>query len=51
MRPEEQALLVLFGMAASFTGGCMAGWILGRNKRMSKREAASILAKASWRNR
>lgn len=45
------AILVFFGMVACLTTGLVSGYFYGRKQTMTKKEAASILAKASWKVR
>ena len=45
------ALLVFSGMVTCLGAGYFLGFYVGRQQRMTKKEAASILAKASHQNR
>ncbi len=45
------AVIVGLGALFSWTLGLLMGFILGRKSKMTKSEAASVLAKASWKRR
>lgn len=45
------AILVFLGLVSCLTAGYYLGFYAGRQSKMTKKEAASILAKASWKVR
>jgi len=45
------AVIVGLGALFSWTLGLLMGFILGRKIKMTKKEAARVMSKASWRNR
>lgn len=45
------AITIFLGMVASLMGGYYLGFDWGKKQRMTKREAARVMAKASWAKR
>jgi len=48
---KDAAIIVFIGLILCTGLGVCAGYILGRLKGMTRREAARVMAKASWRKR
>jgi predicted RNA binding protein YcfA (HicA-like mRNA interferase family) len=47
MRPQD-ALIVVAGMVVCYLLGWFQGWILGAHRKITKSEAARVMAAASW---
>jgi len=51
MPPLQVAVCAFFGMVACLMAGYYLGFDWGKKQTMTKREAAKVLAKASWQTR
>ena len=50
MRPQD-IIIVVGGLVVTYLLGTYQGYILGKAKKLTRSEAARIMAKASWANR
>ena len=48
---REVLIAISASMVVCWGLGLLAGYILGKKQKMTRTEAARVMAKASWRNR